>query len=257
MKVLKIRKLKNGKYKLILEDNSTLELYDEVILKNNILYTKEITDELLKKINEDNNYYSYYNRTLKYLNTKMRSTKEIEKYLDKFELTDNEKNSIISKLKNIGLLNDSVFTKAFINDKIYLSNIGPYKIKRELLEHDIDEHEVDKYLSEIDNNIIKDKIKKYIAKKIKGNNKLSKYQLKNKIVNDLINNGYDKDDINEELALFTIEENNSILEKEYRKIYSRLSKKYQGPELSFRVVNKLMQKGFLKQEIEEMMEDNI
>lgn len=253
MKVLKIKKLKNGKYKLILDNNESLELYDDVILKNNILFTKEIDDELLNTIDKDNNYYCYYNKAIKYLNTKMRSTKEVENYLSKFELSDKEKNNIIDKLKNIDLINDSLFVKAYINDKIYLSNIGPYKIKRELLEHDIDEVLIDNCLKKIDNNVIKTKIRKYINKKISSNNKLSSYQLKNKIVNDLINNGYDKSDINEELLNFEIVDNNSILEKEYRKIYQKLSKKYQGTELNFRTVNKLMQKGFLKQEIEQIM----
>lgn len=257
MRILKIKKLKSGKYKLTLDNGNVLELYDDVILKSNILYTKEISDDLLKKINKDNSYYCYYNKALKYLSTKMRSTKEVKKYLEKFELNDTDKHNIIDKLKKIGLLNDSLFVKAYINDKLYLSNVGPYKIKRELLEHNIDEDLIDDYLQEIDNNIINDKIKKYIIKKMKNNNKLSSYQLKNKIMNDLVNKGFEKADISEVLLNFTFDENKSILEKEYQKLYSKLAKKYEGSDLKYRVVNKLLQKGFLKQEILEIMEENI
>lgn len=256
MKVSKIKKTKSGKYKIVLDNQESLELYDDVILKNNILYTKEIDDEFLKILNKENDYYCYYNKAIKYLNTKMRSTKEMVTYLNKFELSDNEIQSIIDKLKNIGLINDLLFVKAYVNDKIYLSNIGPYKIKRELLEHDIDESVIDECLENIDKNIIRDKIYKYINKKINNNNRFSSYQLKNKIVNDLINNGYDKCDINEELLKFNIDDNNLILEKEYRKIYQKLSKKYEGSDLNFRVVNKLLQKGFLRQEIDKIINYN-
>ena len=60
MRILNIKKLKNGKYKLTLDNGEILELYDDVILKSNILYTKEVNEELLKEINKDNSYYSYY-----------------------------------------------------------------------------------------------------------------------------------------------------------------------------------------------------
>lgn len=255
MNILKIKKLKNGKYKITLNNGEILELYDDVILKNNILYKKEISDELLNDINKDNNYYSYYNKALKYLSIKMRSTKELNKYLDKFELSENEKESIVIKLKEIGLLNDFVFLKAYINDKIHLSNIGPYKIKKELLDHDIDENFIDEYLNVIDKDIIREKIKKYIVKKVSSNTKLSEYYLKNKIINDLINLGYDREIIIEELSMIQFKENKSILEKEYMKTYKKLSKKYHGTELNFKIVNKLLQKGFLRQEIDKIMEE--
>ena len=60
MNIIKIKKLKNGKYKITLNNGEILELYDDVILKNNILFKKEISDELLNDVNKDNNYYFYY-----------------------------------------------------------------------------------------------------------------------------------------------------------------------------------------------------
>ena len=44
MKINKIQK-KNNKYKIILEDKTVIETYDEIIIKENILYKKEITEE--------------------------------------------------------------------------------------------------------------------------------------------------------------------------------------------------------------------
>lgn len=204
MKILKIRKLKNGKYKLTFDNNENIELYDEVILKYNLLYNKNIDCDLLEIINQENNFYNYYNKALKYLNVKMRSTKEMSKYLEKFDLRDDEKQKIIIKLKEIGLLNDELYVKAYINDKVYLSNVGPNKIRRELLSHEISENIIEQNINKIDRELLNTKLHKVISKKIDSNHKFSKYQLKNKIINDLINNGYNKEDILEQLSFLNL-----------------------------------------------------
>ena len=56
MKIKKVRK-QGTKYKIILENNDVITTYDEVIIKNNILYKKEINLDLLNRILEENKYY--------------------------------------------------------------------------------------------------------------------------------------------------------------------------------------------------------
>ena len=81
MNILKYKKLTNGKYKVILENNVELTLYEDIILKYELLIKKDISDELLPKIREDNSYYDAYYSALKSLNTKYKSIKETKKYL--------------------------------------------------------------------------------------------------------------------------------------------------------------------------------
>ena len=47
LKIDKIIKLNNGKYKLLLENKEVLYTYDNVILSSNILYTKELDENTL------------------------------------------------------------------------------------------------------------------------------------------------------------------------------------------------------------------
>ena len=54
MKIQKIKKLKSGKYKLELEDGTSIQLYDEVILNHNLLFHKEIDSELFSQIDKEN-----------------------------------------------------------------------------------------------------------------------------------------------------------------------------------------------------------
>ena len=50
MKILKFKKQSKDKYKLYLDNNSDITLYEDVIIKNNLLITKEISDELLEAL---------------------------------------------------------------------------------------------------------------------------------------------------------------------------------------------------------------
>ena len=83
MEVKKIKKLKNGKYKLQLDNDQKIVTYDEVILNHHLLYDKNIDEDSLNKIQIDTNYYDIYSKVLNYMSTRMRSRKEIIEYLNR------------------------------------------------------------------------------------------------------------------------------------------------------------------------------
>ena len=243
MKIDKIKK-SGKKYKIVLEDGTEIKTFDDVIINYNLLYHKEIDDVLLNKILKDNAYYEVYNKVLNLISKKIRSEKEINEFLDKYDV---DKNKIITKLKSINLINDKLFTKAYISDKINLSNEGIDKIKNDLLKHNIDLNIIEEELSKIDANLIDKKIIKLINKKTK-NSKYTGLKLKYKVVNELINLGYDKYKIIEIYDNLDIKNDNLIV-KEYDKLYKQLSKKYSGKELEYKINAKLYNKGFTSEEI--------
>ena len=250
MKIDKYKKLANNKYKIYFLDGETITTYDEVIINNNLLYKKEIDDELYEKILEENKYYEVYNKCIKLISSKMRSTNEIEKYLIKMEVSNSDIKSIISKLTNMGLLNDKMFVKAYVSDKINFTSFGPYKIKSELENLGIDNNLIEIELSRMDNKLLNDRVAKYIAKKARTN-KHSLYMFKEKMISDLINQGYSKDMILDNLEDIKVSSN---IDSDYRKIYTKLSSKYSGYELTKNIKNKLYQRGYTKEEIEKVIE---
>lgn len=239
MKIEKIIKLKNGKYKIKF-DEIDLITYDEVILKYNLLNELLINKHLLNKIKLETKYYDEYFKTLKYLNIRLRSEHEIKKYLNKKNSSNISK--IISELKKNNLINDNTFVKAFIKDKFNLSNYGPYKIKQELLKHKIDESKIEEYLTIINSEEIEEKLEKGIKKRIK-NNKYSKFVLKQKIINEFTLKGFERDMI---IKLF--EKHYVIDEKIISKEYDKLKTTCLNT-----IYRKLYQKGFLKEEIENII----
>lgn len=188
MKILKYEKKGNNTYKIYLENNNSINVYENVILKHNLLYKKEIDNELLSKIDIDNNQEDIYNKCLKYISIRIRSVYEIREYLRKKEVDDSLIDKTITKLKENNLLNDELFTKAFINDKLNFTTMGPYRIEKELNKHQIDKIIISKYLSNIDDELIDNKINKQINKLIKANHK--KINLRNKIYLNLLSLGY-------------------------------------------------------------------
>ena len=190
IKIIKYKKENNGKYKLFLEDGSTIDTYEDVILKNNLLYKKDIDDSLYDIIMNDNVYEEAYSKSINYIGIRLRSINEMKVYLKSKKYSEEVINIIIERLIKNNLLNDAIFTQAFINDKLNFTTMGPYKIELELKKHNIDNNIISKCISTIDEDIIYEKINKLITKFIKSNKKYKGIMLKNKIYTNLINLGY-------------------------------------------------------------------
>ena len=245
MKIEKIVKLKNGKYKLYLDSKDVITTYDEVILKNNLLFNKEIDNELYSKIINENNYYELLDSCIKRISKRLRSEKEIKNYLEQKTNDIHLIEYIINELKQNNYINDILFTKAYLSDKLTLTNSGINKIKSELYNLGIEEEIINDV---VENSNIKNdskKLENMIKKKIKLNNKYSNNYLKQKILNDMINLGYDREEIRNIIDQ-NIKDDKDIYEKEYKKLYEKLKKKYQGKELEYQINQRLYRKGFTK-----------
>lgn len=244
MIIKKIVKQKNSKYKLLLDDGREVITYDEVILNNKLLYNKEVN---LKQVINETNYYDVYNKVISYIDKRLRSKYEIANYLNKFDISNNDKEKIISDLSIKGLINDELFAEAFINDQFNLNNNGPFKIKQELIEHHLDEMMIEDKLSKISDEDINLKIDKLVAKRIKTDQNHSPLMIKNKLINELINKGYSKEMIINVISKYNI--NNNSIDKEYDKIIKRLK----GEVSDYKIRQKLYQKGYSSDDVNDII----
>lgn len=244
MQINKFVKKKNDMYNIVLEDGTVLVAHQNLILKYDLLIKKSITNELRNIIEEENLTYIAYNIALKYIANKMRTKKEIKEYLLKKEVDETIANNVIEMLENDSYIKDETYAVAFINDKINLSNDGPNKILRELVDKGIDQSIAFSKIEIFDKETQKEKIKMIADKLIKNNKTKSTYFLKNKIIEYLSNLGYDKSLILDAINNISFVENNNIAKKEYEKIYKRLSRKYSGKELELKIRQKMYSLGF-------------
>lgn len=253
MKIVRYKKMSKGRYKLTL-DNTELILYEDVILKNNLLRTSNINLELLEKVMNENIYYEIYNMALTYIEIKMRTSKEIKDYLNKKNFNTKLIDEVLDRLNKEGYLNEEKYIDAFVNDKVNLTNWGPYKIKKSLLDLELDETLINNKLNTISENIWNGKIEKIINKKLNSLKNKSNYMIKNKLKIDLYNLGYDNNSIEENLNKLNLN-NNENIKKEYSKAYNKYSKKYMDQELYQKVKSYLYRKGYKIEEINYMLDN--
>ncbi len=248
MKIGKYTKLKSNKYSVEI-DGVVVKLYDDVIVKYELLRVKEIDEKLFKEITEYNDKLEAYYKALKYITKKLRTEKEIYKYLEK----SYDKRTImetIDKLKKMGYLNKEVYLKCYISDQVSMNLVGPNKIKKDLVSLGYSEEEILPMIEEIDDDVWYSKIQKLVNRKINANRNLGNSKLKEKISYDLSNLGFYKWMIEDVIHNSEFKDNSNILEKEYNKIYSKLSRKYDGSSLDYQVKIKLFQKGFSSSDID-------
>ena len=203
MEIVKYEKKGNDNYLVYLSDGRKIKLNEEVILKYKLLYKKEIDEYLLTDIIQDNNNYDIYNKCVKYISVRLRSKYEMISFMKRKNVSDELITEVIAKLTKNKLLDDDLYVKAFISDKLKFTTMGPNRIANELTKQGIDQEIINKYLYDIDKNIIDEKINKQITKIIKSTK--NKTYLKNKIYTNLTNLGYSYDEIMINLAKYNLD----------------------------------------------------
>ena len=252
MRINKFKKVGTNKYRIYF-DNRSILLYEDVILKYNLLYKKEIDSDLLIEIDEENKKASIYDVALKYISIRMRSIKEMREYLKKKKFDSKDIDNTIDRLIYNGLLNDRDFARSYVNDKINLTNNGLDKIKNDLKELGVDESYINNAISNIDNEILLNKLEKIISKEVKINSKLPINKAKNKIINRCINLGYKKEDIINILDNYDIVSTSNI-KNDYDKLYNKYKNKYDNYKLNSVLKSKLYQKGYSIEEINKIID---
>ena len=248
MIIKKYTKMKSNKYKVQIDDLE-IKLYDDVIVKYQLLRKKELSDEEFQEIVDYNDRLEAYYKALRYITNRLRTEKEVFCYLDKI-YSKSVINETIDRLKTDGYLNKEIYLKSYLSDQINLSNNGPERIKKDLIKLGYKEEEFREIIDNIKDDVWLEKVNHLVKKKIKSNHSYGIYKLKDKIIYELGNMGYYKWMIEETLDNNLEGVDSKIIEKEYQKIYNKLSKKYEGSELSYQVRIKLLQKGFSNSEID-------
>lgn len=243
MKILKYKKKRNGQYEIQLDSGKDLCLYEEVILNFSLLLKKNIDEEELDEILLSNQEYDVYYVALKSLKNRFKSVKELRISLLKKEYPVESVESAIHKLLSQGYLDDRSFAKAYINAQMITTSKGPKKIEKELLEKGVSRDIIVDELAIFtkDEQIIK--IEKIANRLVRSNRSRGGIVLRKKIIQDLHNMGYSSSIVEDVLSSIDFGDTKDIAKNETEKLYQRLSRKYSGKELEFKIKEKLYQKG--------------
>lgn len=243
MKIEKYKKMSKGRYQLLLDNGEKIVLYEEVILKFELLLRKEIDVNTLIEVDQLNQEWDVYYQGLNSLRTRYKSIYELELFLLKREYPKDLVDKAIHKLIEQGYLNDQSYVKGYIHNKMITSNSGPDKIEKELLDKKIDSNIIKEELKIFTREEQENRVKKIVEKGIRSNRNRGGFVLKNKIYHDLIQYGYDSSLSSSILSTYSFDTDSSLYQKEYDKYYRKYSRKYSGEELEKKIREKLFIKG--------------
>lgn len=243
IKIIKYKKMKNNQYLIEFEDNS-LEVYEEVILKSELLLKKEITTKEYDLLLEDNQFWTSYYQALRYIRSRSRSIYEVRGKLNRDGYPSLIVDRCILKLLDQGYLNDQTYASSFFHEQLIITNRGPRKISDELRKRGIQDSIIDEVISSYDNEMQYKKVSKIVSKLIKSNKNKSLSLLQRKIRTDLLREGFSKEIIEQVIDEQEFPDDHEIRIREYDKIKKRLSKRYEGYELERKIKEQLMRKGF-------------
>lgn len=195
MEIVKYELTKKNIYNVYLSNGEVLELDESVITNNELLLKKRIDNDLYDKLKRDNKICILVNASIKYINVRLRSIKEIKDYLLKKEEDTDLIDEVISRLMEMGYLDDRRFTEAYIKDKLNFTSWGDYKIINELNKLGISSLYIEDNIDLLNDDILNERMRKIIDKDIRTNKKYSGLKLKNKIYNHLLTSGYSKEKV--------------------------------------------------------------
>ena len=251
MLLIKYYKKKNHLY-TVEASTGSYNLYEDLILKYELLLKKEIKEEDFAQILEENQIYEAYYKALKSLDTKMRTEGELTKILQKSGYTLKEITPALNLLKDKGYINNARYIEAYIHDRISSSIDGPNKIKMDLTKLGFTLNEIEPFMAKIEPMVFQEKIQKYGLKKLKTNQKSAK-EFKNYLKNDLLNKGFEIGDIMNFLDNIKIEEKEENIQKIVTKLYNKYSKKYDEKTTILKIKAYLYNKGYMDIQVEKYL----
>ncbi|MDO9629992.1 MAG: RecX family transcriptional regulator [Acholeplasmataceae bacterium] len=243
-----VKKLKNS-YQISILDQ-IYEIEPEIWIKFHLRAGLEIEEKLWKELSNENDFLKYYKLGIIKLK-KMLTKYEMKNYLLSKGANEAIVKQVIAKFVERKYLDDSLYAKDYIRMKKYLS--GPLVLEHELKEKGVDFELIKEYVSLIDE---KEILAEQIPKKLSSIKNKSKRQALITVKTHFIRKGYSMDIVSKILDQASSHyqgDEMKLLQKDYDKLYLRLSKKLDGYELSMTIKEKLYQKGYKLDDIQKVL----
>lgn len=248
---------------LNLSDKSKYKISEDAYFDHKFRSNDEIDIEKEKLIIRLSNFHMAYLSCLNKIKYKDRSEYEMRSHMyDEFDLLKPEVDEIIEKLKRYDFINDDRYTQDLISNNEY-KLYGYNKIKNNLVKASINSDRIAKFLI-YDYEKQVSLANEFAIKSVKTIRNKTKLQVENTLRQKLLYRGFKNDVASNVVSNLDIivddETEDKLLQKDFDKVYTRLSKRYKDYDLSVRVINYLRGRGFsyskIKNKLEEMENGN-
>lgn len=197
------QKAKN-RFNIFINDSYAFAVDDSILVKHRLIKGKELDKEMIEELKQQGEMSKAYQAALHYLNYKMRSEKEIREHLAKKDYA--EIDAVIERLREHRLINDMEYAKSFVRTNYKLKTEGPKKIERSLYAKGLSPEEIAYGLEEYSDEDQLENAKKLTEKTLKRQRNKSNREIEQKIKEQLMIKGFDRDVIAQVLEDMTLEQ---------------------------------------------------
>ena len=141
---IEAQKKKTDRVSIFINEEFAFGCSSELIYYHNLSKGKEVDEEELSEIVEEDNYITAKNLGLKYVESSLKTEFQVKEYLVKKEYNDKVIDKVISFLKEYKFLDDNYYANAFA--KQYINSQGRGNIKFKLMQKGISEEIIENAL---------------------------------------------------------------------------------------------------------------
>ncbi len=199
IKSMKLKSPKNTNIFLVAVGDNEYVFHSDVIVKYDMSVGKDIDNKTLFQLLDESDYIICLNKSMEYISSKLKTTKQLKDYLYQKGYKTNTINRVIDKLNEYQVLNDNNFANAYIDANS--ARLSKRNLQNKLAEKGIKKDVSSILLQDIND----DEVCKKMADKFMKNKEYSKPNIE-KLIRHLQYKGFDWDSISKVLRNFNIEE---------------------------------------------------
>lgn len=176
------------RYSVFVDEKYAFSLSEAELLRQGIASGQELTEQELASLKETSGNDKAYGNALRYVAMRPRSEWEMSTYLRRKEVDEPVADSIIQRLRAVGLLDDLAFGRAWVANRRLLKSMSKRKLQLELKQKHLSESIIDQVLRE-DETDERESLRELAEKKRR------KYPDDTKLMQYLARQGFGYDDI--------------------------------------------------------------
>lgn len=258
--ITKIQQQKKSlhRYNIYLNDEYAFGIDEDILVKFQLHKGMTLTESTIEEIMGHEDKHLAYLMAIRYLSYRMRSTKEIETYLRKKEVSPQTIASIMARLQKENLLDDHAFAAAFVRDRMLQTSKGPRVIINELREKGVSQEVAEVAAEQYGLEQQVEKAQKWAIKEVAKKSSHSVRKRKEQLQYKLMQKGFSQEAVQivmEEVTIEVDEETEKLrLEKQAQRALRRYERKHEGYELKMQIKAALYNRGFSKKLIDEYVD---
>lgn len=186
---IEVQKNHNDRVNVFVDDEYYASMYIDTAVKYGVAKDKEFEEESFKNYLTESEQNIAFSKAFKYLNTALKTKKQMRDYLKKKGYDDSVVNNVITKLQEYNYIDDKGYAESYVN--AYKNKYGKSMLVCKLLSKGVAKNIIEEVLEdfESEDNVID----KLLAKKI--NNKQLSDELVAKCIRFLSSRGFNYEEI--------------------------------------------------------------